>query len=306
MPPLRLSANLKTYINIDQKRSIQSRNEKYIMRQDSFSHGTFRTSHSEGKIPRMEVGISEINLPFNKPTWCRIIEGDLCLDAFVCLRQSENLFVFGQDALIEGRSELPHFYRSKWIDRIDGSFVTFNDPTLYLQRGLLGGWWQAEGAMELAHKFVTKIVEVLQTKSNKVCFYGVSAGGFFALSMGGLNPNSAVVADIPQVDLLASPYNSNELVLRGAGIRNFRNIFHWWNHSHPPKKVIILMNKKDTKHIRSQIKIFMDSVHDAYYSKGLMIESLRIESYVNSDDNLRAHSPLEEKRIIPFLNSVLD
>ncbi len=276
------------------------------MEQCSFSSGPFKTQRLESTITRIEIDLENIQIPYNQPVWCRVVRGDVCLDVFVFLRDRNKLFVFGQDALTKNRSELPYFYRTKWHSYFDGSFVTFNDPTLYLKRGIRGGWWQLPGAIELANEFILRLANRLEVQNENVCIYGASAGGFFALAMAELIREATIIADIPQVDLLKSPFSFNETILRDAGVKEFKSVFHWWEIESPPEKIILLMNVKDTKHIRTQLGIFLQAVSDRYYSNGRMIKKLVIEEYRNLDESRRGHSPLEETQLIPFINATLD
>ncbi len=275
------------------------------MEHNSFSAGPFKTSRLDPSILRMEIDIEKIDIPFNQPVWCRVIKGNVCLDIFVFLKHHKNIFIFGQDALTKNRSELPYFYRTKWAQKFEGSFVTFNDPTLYLKRGIRGGWWQLPGAIELSHEFIVNLAKMLETKNKNICIYGASAGGVFSLAMAGLIQEATVIADIPQVDLLKSPFSQNEEILRDAGIEYFKTVFYWWDLQEPPENVTILMNMKDKNHIRTQIDVFLNSVLDMYYKNGKMIKNLNLRKYKNLDETRRAHSPLEEDQLIPLINTSL-
>lgn len=270
----------------------------------SFSSGKFQTARDAQGLARFETTLSSLSFAYDTPTWCRIIEANVCLDVFFYIQKKNKVYIFGQDALIDGRSDLPFFYRTKWISELDGSFITFNDPTLYAGKRLIGGWWQLDGAIELAHAFIARMLELIELEPTDVRFYGASAGGFFSMAMAGLMPSSTAVVDIPQVDLLNSPFSANEVLLREAGVCDFRTSFHWWSTDRPPRKVIVLFNRRDERHIRTQTSIILKSIDALYYSKSVAPGELTIKIYDNEEPTPRGHSPMEKSQIIPFLRSL--
>lgn len=269
---------------------------------NSFDSGEFLTNQTFGKNIRQVVDLENIPIYFDKPMWFRVVQDNICLDIFLYLRKSSKLYVFGQDALVEGRSELPYFYRSKWFsDLDDGSFITFNDPTLYLDRNLLGGWWQLKGSIELAKKFIDSLSIKIQVREENTICYGASAGGYFVLALAGLLKNSKVVADIAQVDLPSSPYKHNVPLLRNAGIEKFKDVFYYWLKKSPPQNIYFLMNEKDTSHIISQLHYFLEKINSIYTMEGKMVSNLNIIKYQNDDLSLRGHSPWQKESLIKFL-----
>jgi hypothetical protein len=268
----------------------------------SFNNGKFATIQTFGKDIRKEISLDNIPIVYDAPLWYRLIENDICLDIFLHLRRQKRTYIFGQDALVEGRSNLPYFYRVKWLnDFTDGSFITFNDPTLYLDRSLKGGWWQLEGSLQLAAKFITNLLINLDVTHEHTIFYGASAGGYFSLACAGLFPKSKIVGDISQVDLPSSPYDYNVPLLQQFGINNFKDIFYYWDINQLPSNIYILMNKGDTSHISSQLTYFLDHLNTKYHSKGQMIQNLTILRYENNDKTLRGHSPWQKDSLIDFL-----
>lgn len=271
----------------------------------SFSKGKFSTNQNFGKNIREIVSIEDIPIYFDQPLWFRVEQDGICLDVFLYLRKSSKLYVLGQDALLEGRNELPYFYRSKWfIDLDDGSFITFNDPTLYLDRSLLGGWWQLSGSIELAKRFIYNLSKKIYVEERNIVCYGASAGGYFVLALAGLMKESKIVADIAQVDLPSSPYKHNVPILKKAGIEKFRDIFYYWSRKEPPQNIFFLMNEKDTSHIVSQLYYFLEKINIIYTLEGNLIGNLNIIKYRNDDLSLRGHSPWQKDSLIYFLRSI--
>jgi hypothetical protein len=116
------------------------------------------------------------------------------------------ILVFGQSAL-GNRSAfpIPIFHRWTWFeDYKDAHCICLNDPTLYLNENLLGGWFQGvsdDFYMKNAALLVQKIAELLGVKNNNIFFYGSSAGGFSSLFMAAYVKGSTAIADIPQTDM---------------------------------------------------------------------------------------------------------
>ncbi len=272
---------------------------------NSFNQGSFLTNQTFGKNIREVVNIEDIPIYFDQPVWFRVEQDNICLDIFLYLRKSSKLYVLGQDALIEGRNELPYFYRSKWFsDLDDGSFITFNDPTLYLDRNLLGGWWQLNGSIELAKKFIENLSKKIFVKERNIVCYGASAGGYFVLALAGLMRESKIVADIAQVDLPSSPYRHNVPLLKNAGIEKFKDVFYYWSKKKPPQNIFFLMNEKDTAHITSQLYYFLEKINSIYTLEGSMINNLNIIRYKNDDLNIRGHSPWQKDSLIDYLKRI--
>ncbi len=271
----------------------------------SFEKGDFYTLRTFGKDIRQEVEIDNIPIIFERPLWYRVIENNICLDVFLYLRRQKQIYIFGQDALTEGRSDLPYFYRVQWFNEFsDASFITVNDPTLYLDRSLRGGWWQLDGGIQLVGKFIKNLVIALNSDEKNLVFYGASAGGYFSMACAGLFPKSKAVGDVFQVDLPSSPYAFNVPILNKFGIYEFKDIFRYWNIDKLPENIYILMNNRDFPHIKSQLSYFLNYLNEHYHMHGKMIQNLVIKGYDNEDDSLRAHSPWQKESIVDFLKTI--
>ena len=117
---------------------------------------------------------------------------------------TDKLIVFGQDALTRSKINLPYFFRWKWMDDIDANIIILNDPTLYKNENLNGGWFVGDEKRDYASE-VSKILKTIiksRDISNNINFYGASAGGFSVLSISSFFKESKVIIDIPQINLL--------------------------------------------------------------------------------------------------------
>lgn len=120
--------------------------------------------------------------------------------------EAKYILVFGQSAL-GNRSAfpIPIFHRWTWFDDYkDAHCICLNDPTLYLDESLLGGWFQGvsnDFYMLNAANLIDKLADILGVKKNNIFFYGSSAGGFSSLFMAAVVKGSTAIADIPQTDM---------------------------------------------------------------------------------------------------------
>lgn len=275
---------------------------------NSFIEGKFASAHRFKGGVRYEISdLSELRIVLNQPVWVRYIKNGLCLDVYMYLRLANKLIVLGQDALMEGRTELPYFYRSKWPAHFqNASMLTFNDPTLYEKRGLKCGWYQMDGSMEIIQEFIDALIKKLEVEERNVVFYGASAGGYWALANSNYYSESTIVVDIPQTDLESCPYTSEIDSLKYLlGKSRLKSVFDYWSADKTPKHMIYMHNKKDSKHIRLQLSFFLDGLAKIATKTSLMIQDFSLKFY-SLDDSKRGHSPLELEDTVKVLQNIID
>jgi len=117
---------------------------------------------------------------------------------------TDKLIIFGQDALTRSKVNLPYFFRWKWMNDIDANIIILNDPTLYKNEELNGGWFVGDEKRDYVSEFSKILKTIIQNKniSDSINFYGASAGGFSVLSISSFFEKSKVIVDIPQINLL--------------------------------------------------------------------------------------------------------
>lgn len=96
----------------------------------------------------------------------------------------------------------PHFNRWSW--NYNDSFICYNDPTIYLDEEILGGW----GLGQMDDWYLQNIRDILQVVTEKlgilnenILFYGSSMGGFMSIQLATMIKNSTALAEIPQFEL---------------------------------------------------------------------------------------------------------
>ncbi|CAI8977558.1 tetratricopeptide repeat protein [Pseudomonas serbica] len=128
---------------------------------------------------------------------------------FECLydqkKNSEYLYVFLNGSRGETPDKfapLPRFGRWSWHGLFNGSTLYIEDPMLYKYDDLNLGWYY--GTKETSYLNLTlNIVKSISEKTGnpKVIFYGSSGGGYAALHLASMLPNSFAISINPQIEL---------------------------------------------------------------------------------------------------------
>lgn len=94
----------------------------------------------------------------------------------------------------------PNFSRLNW-DFVDYSIIYYNDPTIYLNDEIKGGWgignaenWYLKNISQI----LKEICVNLKIEFSNLYLFGSSMGGFMSLMLGTMIKDSKVIADIPQ------------------------------------------------------------------------------------------------------------
>lgn len=271
----------------------------------------------------VECSVADLQIVYDQQMWYRFSEDGLCVDLFTYFRRdTEKLVICGQDAVQREIVQLPYFYRWSWHADVEASFITINDPTLYLGDKLNGGWHQgysAAWALDVVSRILQRIQAMLAVPSEKVLLYGISAGGFWALMTSVGFPGCTVMTEIPQVDLfryedngpkeqmLARCYKGRDIAyLRRNYSARLRVADRWLQSSALPRRVWIYHNIKDPKNTRTQIEPFWDEVQDLK-GKGALksIEDLHFRFY-NRLTPKGGHVPMEKTDTVTVWNELLD
>lgn len=128
---------------------------------------------------------------------------------FECLynqkTNSEYLYVFLNGSRGETPDKfvpLPRFGRWSWHGLFNGSTLHIEDPMLYKYDELNLGWYY--GTEEISYLDLTlNIVKSIaaRTGNPKIIFYGSSGGGYAALHLASMLPNSFAISINPQIEL---------------------------------------------------------------------------------------------------------
>ncbi|QJR81530.1 hypothetical protein CA267_012435 [Alteromonas pelagimontana] len=145
-----------------------------------------------------------------------ILNVDTHFQMFMALKSKSNkLLIFGQDAINRSKIDLPVFFRWSWAADLPYSVIILNDPTLYVNEELNGGWFVGNETEDYAQTQVDIIKKIVHwfKLDTRVTFFGASAGGFASLMLAACYGKDAqAIVDIPQIDL--QTYHARTEVLK--------------------------------------------------------------------------------------------
>lgn len=275
---------------------------------DTFAVGEFATSQTfSGGIRYQCQGLESTRLHFGGPAWVRVLDGGLCLDVFThFVGKGRPLLVFAQDALVEGRP-LPWFYRSKWRAHFpELNMLTFNDPTLYLDRRLRAGYFAAPGSRALLNGFLRHAIRDLGLDEQQTIHYGASAGGYHVLSNSACFPRATHVADIPRVHFSQKHVNQNmEVLLESLGLDRLHSAPEMFRHffTSPVEKLVYLQHIMDSRFMQGQLPGFLEFVAAAAKKGEPLFNSFQLKFYYNPAA-VRGHSPMPDADTIALLKEL--
>lgn len=123
----------------------------------------------------------------------------------------KKLVVFLPSALPVGKERnIPSFLRWTWAESLGGNVLVVDDPTISLTE-LYGGWFQGINGVSTFSsilELVKKVMSIADITEHDVVFHGSSLGGFGAIILSTMLPNSYAIAEVPQLDLRNYPVKS--------------------------------------------------------------------------------------------------
>lgn len=211
-----------------------------------------------------------------------------------------------------------NFQRYSWSDDIDGSVISFLDPTVSEKNDITIGWFQGGNgiyAMPILIDFIKTILDTNSIKESNVTFLGSSAGGFSCLKLADSFPNSRIVVMNPQTRV----YN--------YFIKDYSKVVQWVFPTLTPEQAKDLYYDRFTvdldieKRLKT-IEYYQNTADLHHVQKHLdpLLNELRKDDYelvngVNQDfltnkmlkivyytDKLSGHSPLSKLETIQILN----
>lgn len=213
----------------------------------------------------------------------RVSIGDVNFDFVFNIKSATKKIVVVEQAALKRHLESPPVYhRWKWADSFNATTLVINDPTLYLNERLNGGWWIGTKSNDYVKTFVSALegfAKLLGVKSRNIVFYGGSAGGYSAFQMASCLPGSVVIADIPQTNLNSYTYPDqiNDAFAAGFG-EDFSaenkvdfscrlDVIDRFSSEGVVPDFIYLQNVNDHSHVEHQMLPFIDRVRGMNKSK---------------------------------------
>lgn len=124
------------------------------------------------------------------------------LDALLINKGENTLVVSFHGALNRSKYNLPRFERLKPLRRRNVNSLYFSDPTLWMDDKLQLGWytgWKGEDIQQQIAQWIIRAA--MATNSKKIIVTGSSGGGFAALQVSALIPNSVCLPFNPSTTI---------------------------------------------------------------------------------------------------------
>ena len=233
--------------------------------------------------------------------------------------KSRKLVVMGQDAINRNNIDLPAFFRWSWATDLPYSVIVLNDPTLYLNDTLNGGWFVGSGAEDYAQiqaDIIRKIVDWFTLTD--VTFFGASAGGFSSIMLATCYGKGAqAIVDIPQIDLQTyharnevlnlfnAAFNINDTVVP-EDMRYRVDVTKRFEKYGFIPKIKYMHNVKDSSHI-SQLNYFINRWSEITHTLDQsQVGELTIHTYAKWHLTKGGHVPLSRQDAIEQIISFVD
>ena len=213
-----------------------------------------------------------------------------------------------------------NFQRHSWSDDVEGSVISFLDPTVSEQNDITIGWFQGDKdiyAVPVLIDFIKTILKLNDTVEENLTILGSSAGGFSALKIADSFLNSRIVAINPQTRV----YN--------YFIKDYSKLVKWIDPELTPEqakesyyerlKVTINIDKRlrpieyyqntaDTHHVKHHLKPLLNSLNENSYESIVGLNQifgtnlmLKVVYYTDPENG---HSPPSKSQTITILNNV--
>jgi hypothetical protein len=199
-------------------------------------------------------------------------------------KKSDKLLILMPAALSKNKKiTLPYFHRHSWAKSFNMNVIVVSDPTLSLNRDLLGGWFLGNASDYVFNRIIghiTLVQKELNIKNKKTCFSGSSLGGFGALLGATLLEGSLAYAENPQLDLREYKFQTHIDNLSKYCFNNDINSFFkrfperfsileaYQKYSNVPNSYIV-QKQSDVSHYETQFKRFMRKSSDLNLAKNL-------------------------------------
>lgn len=149
--------------------------------------------------------ITALKIIYDEPVLYRYVGEQFPFEFLAHFKTDSNKLVILGTAAIKKEIVLPAFQRHTQIAAIPESCMIVHDPTYYVNREILVGWYQGDISFPVIPTIIELIDQFLYRMSlpnTNVLFYGGSAGGFFSLLMAAHFRDSVAFVTNPQTNLL--------------------------------------------------------------------------------------------------------
>ncbi len=212
-----------------------------------------------------------------------------------------------------------NFQRYSWSDSVDGSVISFLDPTVDESNDITIGWFQGDDesyAMPVLVDLIRKILTANNLHDSKLTIFGSSAGGFSSLKIADEFPNSRVIVVNPQTHIFNYSYKEYEKLvdwvfpeLSPEDAKDIHNerlkvILEPSSRSSP---ILYYQNNDDGHHVHHHLNPLLASLKENDYE---VVDGLdktfktdkKIKVILYSDPK-SGHSPLSKEESLAILNN---
>lgn len=283
---------------------------------------------TKNRIPKIVLGnlINVNRTSFNrydllegKYTYAYLFQ-NLRLNFYGHIKKTTKKLTIMLPGAVNRSKNISNFQRHSWSNQIDGSVISFLDPTVSNQNDITIGWFQGDKdiyAIPVLIDFIKTVLNTNDIVEEDVTLFGSSAGGFSALKIADSFPNSRVVVINPQTRV----YN--------YFIKDYSKLVKWIfpeltpeqvKESHYERlKVTINVNKRlqpieyyqnteDAHHIKSHLKPLLDDLSEKSYELivGLnqSFTTNKMFKLVYYSDSESGHNPLGKPETVHVLNQL--
>lgn len=197
--------------------------------------------------------------------------GPLTLAAHSSLGDSDTLMVGFHGALDRGKYTLPRFERLQGLNSLGSPHLVFSDPTLDLDPQLTLGWYLGTQQHDVQSAIAQFVLERMEAGGYKrVLLSGSSGGGYAALQVASMVPDSIAVVFNPQTRIRQYfPRFANMALDTAFGHRTLSfdeelrlDVLARYRHLQPSIKIYFVQNIGDEHHDMRHRGPLVDALYD--------------------------------------------
>jgi len=232
-------------------------------------------------------------------------------------QNSEKLTIMLPGA-VNRKKTIYNFQRYSWSQDIDGSVISFLDPTVAENNDITIGWFQGNEkkyAIPVLVKLIKDLLIVNNIKESNLTIFGSSAGGFSSLKIADEFPNSRVMVINPQTRIFNYSYKEYQKIVnwvfpdltpeKAKDIHKDRLKIEL-NTENRKSPILYYQNVDDGHHLQHHLKPLLESLNEQEYE---IVDGLN--KTFSTDKNLKViyysdpksgHSPLTKEDTVSILN----
>lgn len=272
-----------------------------------------------GKLVNVDrVTFKRYDLLEGKYTYAYLFQG-VRLNFYGHIKKHSKKITIMLPGAVDRSKTIYNFQRHSWSDEIEGSVISFLDPTVSSSNDITIGWFQGDKksySIPVLIDFLKTILKNNNIKEEYLTIFGSSAGGFSSLKIANSFLNSKVIVINPQTRI----YN--------YFIKDYSKLIKWIypnltpelaKHAHNEQlkinlnikdrssPVLYYQNIDDIHHMHNHLEPFIESIDKDDYEvvKGLnkKFKTKKNMKLIYYSDPKSGHNPISKSSTIDILNS---